>query len=126
MAPRLGKKILRQLLYIRIMNESEAVQALAALAQALRLRLFRALVVAGPEGLTPGSLAEHLKVASNTLSFHLKELTHAGLVTQERQGRNLIYRASATNITELLDYLIENCCGGAACSITNTATSRCS
>ena len=103
------------------MHESDAVQSLAALAQALRLRLFRALVVAGPEGLTPGSLAEQLDVAGNTLSFHLKELMHAGLVTQERQGRNLIYRASFTTMNELLGYLTENCCEGAACSTTDAA-----
>lgn len=104
------------------MQEADAVRSLAALAQALRLRLFRALVVAGPEGLTPGALAEHLEVAGNTLSFHLKELTHAGLVTQERQGRNLIYRASFTAMNELLGYLTENCCEGAACSTTDAAT----
>ncbi|CAA2103660.1 hypothetical protein VVAX_02372 [Variovorax paradoxus] len=109
-----------------MMEEIDAVRSLAALAQALRLRLFRALVVAGPEGHTPGALAEYLGVAGNTLSFHLKELTHAGLVTQERQGRNLVYRASFTTMTELLGYLTENCCEGAACSATDAAAScRC-
>lgn len=103
------------------MQEADAVRSLAALAQALRLRVFRALVVAGPEGLTPGTLAEQLEVAGNTLSFHLKELAHAGLVTQERQGRNLIYRASFTTMNELLGYLTENCCEGAACSTTDAA-----
>lgn len=103
------------------MNETDAVRSLAALAQALRLRLFRALVVAGPEGLTPSALADQLSVAGNTLSFHLKELTHSGLVTQERQGRNLIYRASFATMNELLAYLTENCCEGAACSTTAIA-----
>lgn len=103
------------------MHEAEVIQCLAAIAQALRLRLFRALVVAGPDGLTPGMLAEKLEVAGNTLSFHLKELTHAGLVTQERQGRNLIYRASFTTMNELLAYLTENCCEGAACSTSDVA-----
>ena len=103
------------------MQEADAVRSLAALAQALRLRLFRALVVAGPEGLTPGTLASQLEVAGNTLSFHLKELTHAGLVTQERQGRSLIYRASFTAMDALLAYLTENCCEGAACSTTDAA-----
>lgn len=103
------------------MQEADAVRSLSALAQALRLRLFRALVVAGPEGLTPGALADQLKVAGNTLSFHLKELTNAGLVTQERQGRNLIYRASFTTMNELLGYLTENCCEGAACATTDAA-----
>ncbi|KTT18596.1 helix-turn-helix domain-containing protein [Pseudacidovorax intermedius] len=108
------------------MQEADAVRSLAALAQVLRLRLFRALVVAGPEGLTPSALADHLDVAGNTLSFHLKELTHAGLVTQERQGRNLIYRASFTMMNELMEYLSENCCGGEVCSTTGAAAScRC-
>ena len=76
------------------MQETDVVRALAALAQEVRLRVFRALVVAGPAGLTPGDLAAQLEVAPNTLSFHLKELSHAGLISQERQGRNLIYRAA--------------------------------
>jgi DNA-binding transcriptional ArsR family regulator len=71
--------------------------------------------VAGTEGLTPGGLTEQLSVAPNTLSFHLKELTHSGLIGQERQGRNLIYRASFVNMNELLGYLTENCCQGAVC-----------
>ena len=103
------------------MQENEAVRSLAALAQEVRLRVFRALVVAGQAGLTPGALCEQLGIAPNTLSFHLKELTHAGLVTQERQGRNLIYRASFTTMNELLGYLTENCCEGAACSTTDAA-----
>ncbi|HVR48270.1 MAG TPA: helix-turn-helix domain-containing protein [Pseudorhodoferax sp.] len=107
------------------MEEDQAVKSLAALAQALRLRLFRALVVAGPEGLTPGVLAEQLDVASNTLSFHLKELMHAGLVTQERQGRNLVYRAAFDAMDALLDYLTENCCEGAACLPGSRAVRRC-
>ena len=107
------------------MEEIEAVKSLAALAQASRLRLFRALVVAGPEGLTPTVLAAQLEVASNTLSFHLKELTHAGLVTQERQGRNLVYRASFTTMNTLLAYLTENCCHGAHCVPEEAAACRC-
>ena len=74
------------------MESNTVVKALAALAQASRLEIFRALVVAGEAGLTPGILADALKVAPNTLSFHLKELMHADLVSQERDGRNLIYR----------------------------------
>lgn len=107
------------------MEEADAVRSLAALAQALRLRLFRALVVAGQQGLTPGALAEQLDVAGNTLSFHLKELTHARLVTQERQGRNLVYRAAFATVNALLGYLTENCCEGAACATTATARSCC-
>ena len=104
------------------MQEADVVRSLAALAQEVRLRAFRALVVAGQEGLTPGILSEQLGIAPNTLSFHLKELAHAGLVTQERQGRNLIYRAAYQAMNALLAYLTENCCQGAAC-LTGPATS---
>ena len=74
------------------MEDNDAVAALSALAHPSRLQAFRALVGAGPQGLTPGVLAEDLAVPPATLSFHLKELLHAGLVTVERQGRSLIYR----------------------------------
>lgn len=104
------------------MNEPAVIRALAALAQELRLRVFRALVVAGQEGLTPTAISEQLGIAPNTLSFHLKELTHAELVTQERQGRNLVYRASFQNMNALLAYMTENCCQGSAC-LTDQATS---
>lgn len=97
------------------MQETDVVKALAALAQEVRLRVFRALVVAGGAGLTPGVLAEQLDVASNTLSFHLKELVHSGLISQERQGRHLVYRASFDNMNALLSYLTENCCQGQPC-----------
>ena len=75
------------------MNEPDAVKALGALAQETRLKLFRLLVVAGQDGLTPGHMAERLEVSPTALSFHLKELSHAGLVSTERDGRNIIYRA---------------------------------
>lgn len=97
------------------MKEAAVVRSLAALAQEVRLRVFRALVVAGERGLTPGVLAEHLDIAPNTLSFHLKELVFSELITQERQGRNLVYRASFATMNELLSYLTENCCQGAIC-----------
>lgn len=103
------------------MKEIDIVRSLAALAQEVRLRVFRALVVAGNNGLTPGVLSEQLEVAPNTLSFHLKELVHSGLISQERQGRNLIYRASFDTMNELLSYLTENCCQGVAC-LNPTAT----
>ena len=106
------------------MQETDVIQSLAALAQEARLRVFRALVVAGQDGLTPGAVAEQLGIAPNTLSFHLKELTRAGLVSQERQGRNLIYRASFATMNDLLAYLTENCCQGAACA-TDEATAAC-
>lgn len=99
------------------LDESTAVKALAALAQAQRLRAFRALVVAGPEGLTPGTMAEQLGVAPSALSFHLKELSHAGLVSSEARGRNLIYRANFGQMNALLGYLTEHCCEGGACEV---------
>jgi ArsR family transcriptional regulator len=108
-------EIIRYLLYDRTMQENDIVRALAALAQEVRLRVFRALVVAGNDGLTPGVLADQLDVAPNTLSFHLKELMHAGLISQERQGRNLVCRASFSTMIEVLAYLTENCCQGADC-----------
>jgi ArsR family transcriptional regulator len=98
------------------MKEQAAVKALAALAQPVRLRVFRALVVAGPQGLTPGDLAVQLAVAATTLSFHLKELMHADLVSQERDGRHLIYRAAFEHMNGLLGYLTEHCCQGQACA----------
>lgn len=108
------------------LDETTAVRALAALAQAQRLRAFRALVVAGPAGLTPGVMAEQLGVAPSALSFHLKELAHSGLVSSEARGRNLIYRADFTQMNALLSYLTEHCCEGGACEVTNnTACSEC-
>jgi ArsR family transcriptional regulator len=97
------------------MEEEDVVHALAALAHSLRLRLFRLLVVAGKTGLTPGAITEALGVAATTLSFHLKELSHAGLVTQERDGRYVIYHASFERMNGLLGYLTANCCQGEEC-----------
>ena len=109
---------------VAALDESTAVKALAALAQAQRLRAFRALVVAGPEGLTPGVMAERLKVAPSALSFHLKELLHAGLVSSESRGRNLIYRASFDRMNVLLAYLTEHCCLGQPCDAVAVAACR--
>lgn len=95
------------------MDETAAVTSLSALAQGMRLRVFRALVGAGPQGLTPGALSATLGVPASTLSFHLKELMHAGLVSQERDGRHLIYRPSIEQMNALLGYLTAHCCQGA-------------
>ncbi|NJS36001.1 MAG: helix-turn-helix transcriptional regulator [Brachymonas sp.] len=92
------------------MPEAGALKALAALAQAQRLRVFRALVQAGAAGLTPGVLATMLDMPASSLSFHLKELNHAQLAQTEQQGRSLIYRADFSRMTALLAYLTENCC----------------
>ncbi|WP_374669560.1 ArsR/SmtB family transcription factor [Ramlibacter sp.] len=99
------------------MQEIDAVAKLAALAQPMRLRVFRELVTAGAAGLTPGVLAERLAVPAATLSFHLKELLHAGLATQERASRHLIYRADFTQMNDLLGFLTENCCQGESCGV---------
>lgn len=98
-------------------EEAVAVKALAALAQAQRLRAFRALVVAGPDGLTPGVIAEQLGSSPSALSFHLKELVNAGLVSCEPRGRNLIYRADFARMNSLLGYLTQHCCQGASCEL---------
>ncbi len=99
-----------------MLGEDLAVSSLAALAQTQRLRAFRALVVAGPDGLTPGVIAEQLEIAPSALSFHLKELSHAGLVSSEARGRNLIYRAEFARMNALLGYLTEQCCQGESCA----------
>ncbi|MBI3348498.1 MAG: helix-turn-helix transcriptional regulator [Burkholderiales bacterium] len=103
------------------MEETDIVKSLAALAQPLRLQVFRALVVVGDTGLTPGAIQEALGVAPATLSFHLKELVNAGLVTQERASRNLIYRAHYAHMNALLGYLTENCCQGSSCATASGA-----
>ena len=99
------------------MEETEVIKALAALAHPVRLKVFRALVVTGKAGLTPGTIAEALGIPLNTLSFHLKELSTAGLVTQERASRNIVYRAEYDRMNGLLGYLTENCCAGASCAV---------
>jgi DNA-binding transcriptional ArsR family regulator len=94
------------------MEETTVVKALAALAQPNRLQVFRSLVVLGNQGATPGHLGESLSIPNATLSFHLKELMNAGLISQERNGRNLIYRVEFDQMNGLLAYLTENCCQG--------------
>lgn len=98
------------------MKEADVIQSLAALAQPNRLQVFRALVVAGREGMTPSQLAERFDLPAATLSFHLKELMNAGLIARERSGRNLIYSAEFRRMDGLLGYLTDNCCGGEACT----------
>jgi ArsR family transcriptional regulator, arsenate/arsenite/antimonite-responsive transcriptional repressor len=94
-----------------IMDEKRALAALGALAQETRLALFRLLVTAGPAGLPAGVIAERLGVQPSSLSFHLAQLVHAGLITQRRLGRQLIYSAEYGAMNALLAYLTENCCG---------------
>jgi DNA-binding transcriptional ArsR family regulator len=98
------------------MEKIEAVAALNALAQESRLDVFRLLVQAGPAGLPAGRIAEKLDLPSATLSFHLNQLRHAGLVTFRRESRSLIYAAEYAAMNDLLAYLTENCCQGDAAS----------
>src|ERR1700719_2385284 len=95
------------------METTDAVAALAALAQDNRLDVFRLLVQAGPEGLPAGAVADALGLAPNTLSFHFDRLRHAGLVTVRRESRSMIYAARFETMNALLGFLTENCCAGA-------------
>jgi DNA-binding transcriptional ArsR family regulator len=99
-----------------LMDVAAAVVALGALAQEHRLALFRLLVQAGPDGMAAGAIAERLGIPNSSLSFHLAQLRGAGLISQERQHRSLIYRANYPAMNSLVDYLTENCCSGADCS----------
>jgi DNA-binding transcriptional ArsR family regulator len=92
------------------MKDADIIGALAALAHPVRLKVFRALVVSGSQGLTPGVMQEGLGVPAATLSFHLKELAASGLVSHERASRNLVYRAEMAQMHELMGYLTQNCC----------------
>ena len=97
------------------MEEQAIIAALSALAQKSRLRVFRLLVTAGPEGMPAGQIAEELAITPNTLSFHLSHLKNAGLVAVRREGRSLIYTAEYARMRAVLDYLTENCCTRSPC-----------
>ena len=101
-------------------DETLVARALAALAPPRRLRAFRTLVVAGPEGLAAGAIGERLGLAPSALSFHLKALAHAGLVSAEPRGRFLVDRASFTPMNGLLAYLTRRCCEGQGCEAAST------
>ena len=98
------------------MEASTAIAALGALAQEHRLALFRLLVQAGEGGMAAGAIAEALGVPNSSLSFHLAHLNRAGLIRQERRSRSLIYRANYDSVSDLVAYLMENCCAGAECA----------
>ncbi len=104
------------------MEMKAAVTSLSALAHESRLTVFRALVQAGPAGLTAGKLAELLRLAPSSLSFHLKELSHAGLVSGRQAGRFVIYAAEFDAMNGLLAFLTENCCGGNPCTPVGAVT----
>ncbi|WP_449413897.1 ArsR/SmtB family transcription factor [Pandoraea soli] len=96
-------------------DSKRAVTALAALAQDSRLAAFRLLVTAGSPGMNAGAIADALNMPAPSLSFHLKELTHAGLIEGHSHGRNVIYRANYENMQALIDFLLENCCAAEKC-----------
>lgn len=100
------------LLHFSSMKTADTIKVLSALAQESRLAIFRLLVEQGPEGLPVGAIGERLGLANATLSFHLKELLHAGLVTSRQSGRFIYYAPVISAINELVDYLTENCCAG--------------
>lgn len=97
-------------------GEARALSVLSALAQPSRLRIFRALVGAGPVGLHPGQIGDALHIPANALSFHLRALHDSGLVSLQREGRFLRYRANLGAMQELLEFLTANCCGGEPCA----------
>jgi DNA-binding transcriptional ArsR family regulator len=97
------------------MKTKSIVTALSALAQETRLAVFRLLVTAGPEGMTPGKMAERLELPAATLSFHLKELSHAGLIVSRQESRFIYYSADYKAMNKLIAFLTENCCAGSAC-----------
>ena len=99
---------------LHYMKTSDVVAALAALAQDTRLRVYRTLIEHAPEGLTAGEIAQRLDVPPATLSFHLKELARAGLITARQDGRFIWYRANIDAMNGLVAYLTENCCGSSA------------
>ena len=98
------------------MEMSEAVEALSALAQDTRLKVYRLLVEAGPEGLSAGRIGEELDLPPATLSFHLAHLARARLAKARPEGRFVIYSADFQNMNALVGYLTENCCGGRSCA----------
>ena len=100
----------------REMDSPSAIAALGALAQEHRLALFRLLVQAGEDGMPAGAIAGALGVPNSSLSFHLAQLSRAGLVRQERQHRSIVYRADYGAMNALVGYLLENCCAGAGCA----------
>lgn len=99
------------------METQRALAALAAVAQESRLAVYRLLVQAGPIGMAASRIAGSLGMAPSSLSFHLKELAHAGLVTQKQEGRFVIYAANFATMNALVGFLTENCCGGIPCGV---------
>ena len=99
------------------METQQAIAALAAIAQESRLAIFRLLVQVGPAGMIASKISEQLGIAPSSLSFHMKELAHADLVSVKQDGRYMIYSANFTNMSALIGFLSENCCGGKSCDV---------
>ena len=106
------------------MNSNSIIKALAALAQEHRLAVYRLLVQAGPGGMPAGVLAERIGVPPSSMSFHLAQLANAGLVSQRRESRSIIYSADYSAMNGLMEYLTENCCGGIPCGQETTCNSE--
>lgn len=102
------------------MNNQDAIPAFLALGQESRLNIFRLIVQRGDRGLTPGEIIEKLGIPNATLSFHLKELSRAQLISAERQSRHLVYRPNALLVQKLSNFLLDNCCGGKSCIPVNS------
>ncbi|MDP2130026.1 MAG: metalloregulator ArsR/SmtB family transcription factor [Erythrobacter sp.] len=107
------------------MQPDHVIRALAALAQEHRLAAFRLLVQAGAQGIPAGVLADRIGVPASSMSFHLAQLAHAGLVTQRRASRSIIYSADYGAMNALMGYLTENCCGGEDCSVALSGSDSC-
>jgi DNA-binding transcriptional ArsR family regulator len=106
------------------MDTKASLAALSALAQESRLAVFRLLVQAGPGGLAASKISEHLDIAPSSLSFHLKELSHAGLLASRQEGRFVIYSANVETMNDLVGFLTENCCGGLPCGAPDATTCK--
>jgi ArsR family transcriptional regulator len=104
------------------MHTEPAISALAALAQDSRLAIFRVLVQAGPTGMAASKIGEQLGIPPSSLSFHLKELANADLVSSRQEGRFVIYAANFTTMNDLVSFLTDNCCGGNPCTPTSSPT----
>ena len=105
-----------------MIDTKEALNALSAISQESRLAVFRLLVQAGSDGLVASKISEHLGIPPSSLSFHLKELTHAKLLVSKQDGRFVIYAANFDTMNDLLAFLTENCCGGMSCTPSTTQT----
>jgi DNA-binding transcriptional ArsR family regulator len=108
------------------MDSESAIEALGALAQESRLKVFRLLVQRGPEGLSAGLISERVSVPPTTLSFHLTQLARAGLVRARRDGRSIVYAADYAGMQSLVDFLSEKCCQGGACGPPQAKVARAS